>query len=120
MSMTLVNGGNTVTFSPMIDGYQDQEERRRVQHKAMDGTLFIYDFYDHHRWSITVNAIVKSDYDQLSTWWESTTLLTFTPDTNTPGTTYQVKITNENNPLQMMFGTGWKNKYEGTLNLREI
>ena len=61
-----------------------------------------------------------ADYDKVYTWWDNMLKLTYTPDTSAPGTTYTVRITNDTDPLSMMFGTGWAVKYEGTLILEEV
>lgn len=119
MAMTLNDGSVTVTFSP-IRGYEKPDDHDRKQYKAMDGTLYIYEWSHWGKWSIPLNKIPKADYDQLLSWWQNRTQLTFTPDTDVPGTTYTVKMTNESNSLRMMFGTGWRNKHEGTLTLREV
>jgi len=119
--MILEDGSsNTVTFSPLIEGYQEPQERRRSTQKAMDGTLYVYEFADKKKWIIPVNAITKANYDWLLYWWQNRTSLTFTPDEAVPATTYTVNIIERQNPLKMMGGTKWKDKYEGILTIREL
>ena len=117
--MILDDGNDTVTFNPIREGYQEPQERNRITHKAMDGTLYVYEFADKKKWNISVNAITKANYDQILLWWQGRTELTFTPDEAVPATTYTVNIIDRQNPLKMMF-TGWQRLYEGILTIREL
>lgn len=117
--MILDDGTTEITFSP-ISGYIKPQDRNRAIHKAMDGTLYIYEFSDRQKWVIPVNAIIKVDYDKLLEWWQDMQSLTFTPDEAVPLTTYTVNIINSNNPLKMMDRTGWETLYEGVLTIREL
>ena len=120
--MRLVAGGNTVTFSPILNpDYQQPDDIDRVIWDAEDGTRYWSDYgtIEDHR--LSLNALSTTDSTQLNTWWQGRTLLTFTPDlTGAPSTTIFVRIMNERRPFQMRFGTGWDNKFEGRVDLHEV
>ena len=108
-------------FSPLVrSGYAIPENRRRNQYDGINGDLIINELYNKGKWIIPINNVSKADYDSVYTWWDNMLKLVYTPDTSAPGTTYTVRITNDTDPLSMMFGTGWAAKYEGTLILEEV
>ena len=118
-SLTL--GSVDFTFSPRIDsGYAIPENRIRKQYEGVNGDLMINELSAKGKWVIPLNNISKADYDKVYTWWDNMLKLTYTPDTDTPLTIYYVRITNQADPLSMMFSTGWATKYEGTLILEEV
>ena len=114
--MRLTDGVNTVDFSPR-PGYDAPEDRRRSVHKALDGTLYIYEWSNKQSYNIPVSNIDSTDTGYIESWWQDTDELTFTPDLGSPGTTYTIQIVNSTSPLQKMF-PHW-DIYEGELILRE-
>ena len=117
--MKLTDGINTVEFSPR-KGYEIPEERRRSIHRTLDGTLYIYEWGQKGKYEIPLVGISKTDKEQIETWWQNITKLTFYPDlVDSPGTSLSVRIINEERPLQMMAPL-WNEKFEGTLILREV
>lgn len=117
----LTIGSVDFTFSPLVDkGYAIPEARDRRMYEGPNGNLIINEISEHGRWEIPLNNIAKSDFDKVETWWRNMLKLTYTPDTDSPGTVYYVRIVNEECPLDMMFGTGWATKYEGMLILEEV
>lgn len=118
----LVTIGNVeFIFSPRVNqGYAIPEHRERRQYVSPNGDLIINEIFAKKRWEIPINNVAKVDYDKVYTWWDNMLKLKFTPDITDLGTYYWVRIINTEFPLGMMGGTGWKNKYEGTLILREV
>jgi hypothetical protein len=117
--MSLAYGGNTVTFSPRY-GYAIPEDRYRNEYKSVNGDLIINELANDAQYEIPLNAVNKTDYDLIYSWWDGMFKCVFTPDTSAPGTTITVRIINESDPLSMMAGTQWASFYEGTLILREV
>ena len=118
MIMSLTDGVDTVTFSPRY-GYAIPQDRTRNIYHSLNGDQIINEQAEHEQYEIPLNAISKTDYDLIYGWWDEMTKLTFTPDTDAPGTVYYVRIVNTENPLQMM-SPHWATYYEGTLSLREV
>jgi len=117
----LTIGSVDFTFSPLVDsGYAIPEARDRRIYEGPNGNLIINEISEHGRWEMPVNNIAKADFDKVETWWRNMLKLTYTPDTDSPGTVHYVRIVNEECPLDMMFGTGWATKYEGMLILEEV
>lgn len=111
----------TVTFTPLSnDTFIPMQGRKRITHKALDGTNYTYELHDKGRTEISINALSKADYDTLYDWWNDADSLTYIPDTDVSNETYIVKITNETNPFRMMPNTTWESKYEGTMILEEV
>ena len=119
--MRLTDGSDTVDFSPLIDKYKRPDNRDRGYFEAPDGTRQLWDAGGAQEHSIALNDLSKTDADQLNTWWDNLTILTHTPDlTGASGTTVYARLTNKQKPFQMWFGTGWKEKYEGTITIQEV
>jgi len=117
--MRLTYGGNSVDFSPR-EGFIIPTAYNRARHIAMDGTIYTYDWSTKLRWEVPVNNVAYADSVFVDAWWKAGYTLTFTPDlVNSPGVTKSVILMNEQAPLNMMFGTGWITKYEGTLIIQE-
>ena len=120
MSLYESHDDNTITFSPLVSStYIPMEGRKRITHKAIDGTNYIYELHGKGRTEISLNAISKADRDVLYDWWNDTDSLSYKPDT-TEDTTYTVKITNETNPFRMMPRVQFDTLYEGTMILEEV
>lgn len=121
MSLYESHDDKTITFTPLADStFEIMQRRKRITHKALDGTNYIYELHEKGRTEITVNAITKADYDVLYDWWNDTDSLTYIPDTDVPTETFIVKITNETNPFRMMADVAWEAYYEGTMILEEV
>jgi len=116
--MKLVDGSsNEVEFSPRPD-YKAPQALRMLKKVAIDGTVHLIQPQQKKKWTIPLNAVNATDYAQFLSWWQDMEALTFYPDlTNTPTTTYAVKITNNRNPFRLMANPSY---YEGTLILREV
>ena len=108
-------------FSPLVDsGWAIPENRIRHQYDGVNGDLIINEISAKGKWVIPVNDVSKADYDNVYLWWDTMLKLTYTPDTDAPGTTVTARITNDTDPLSMMFGVGWASIYEGTLILEQV
>ena len=117
----LTLGSVDFTFSPRIEsGYAIPENRIRHQYEGVNGDLIINEISAKGKWIIPLNNVSKADYNKVYTWWDNMLKLTYTPDTAAPGTTYTVRITNDTDPLSMMFCVGWASIYEGTLILEQV
>lgn len=114
----LKDNGNEVEFSPLV-GYDIAEDRSRSIIRSRSGVLFINEWGSKNSYSIPVTNISTADGLQINTWWQNMTTLTFTPDLALPAQTVSVKIINETRPLQMLSAAYWKDKYTGTLELRQ-
>jgi hypothetical protein len=110
----------TVEFSPLVDGgYSAPDDQARMVKKMIDGSIRIIQPYKKHLYSIPLNAVSIADYTQLLTWWQGLATLDFYHDLiNDGATAYSVKIVNTQNPFILM--NGLIDKYEGTLNIREV
>ena len=118
--MRLTFSGNTVNLSP-VDGYLDAIERPADVIVASNGGLKIKVWGSKDGYEIPVSNISSTDKGYIKTWWEDMSAITFYPDyANAPGTSITARIINDEEPLWMMYGTGWANKYEGTLAIRRV
>jgi len=104
----------------LATGFDEPGRRLDVIYYAMDGTRYDYNLSKKKRWEAPVNNISAANYDTIYGWWDARTDITFTPDTDSPGTTYTVRLANDTNPLRMMPGTTWDSKYEGTMIIEEV
>ena len=119
--MSLTYMAVTVTFSPLASSnFIPFIGRKRITHKALDGTNYTYELHGKGRSEISINALSAADYDILYSWWSNHYSLVYTPDVDDPDTIYTVKITNETNPFRMMPNTGWDTDYEGSMILEEM
>lgn len=121
-SFSLAEGGNTFTGSNLASISPNlNDEVGRVIHTALDGSVYVYDSFgakvDHE---LTVNKIGATDAGYVNGWWSNGTTVVYTPDTDTPATTYNVKIVNTSKPLLWMPKTSPNTKFEGTIILRQI
>ena len=120
--MRLTVSGTTIDFSPLLTPEYDRpDDRDRRFFQADDAGRWYSDYGRKQDHVIALNNVQKTRADQLNTWWQGRTLLTFTPDlVGTPGTTIFVRILNEQRPIQMSFQRGWQAQYKGTLELHEV
>lgn len=120
-SFSLAVGGTTITLSnlsvsPPLLG----KDRKVVENVTEDGTLFQDIVFNKLRHSLIVNAVSKTDADNINGWWSAGTTITYTPDTANSGTTYSVKIINSEIPLGWMPDTVADSFFEGTIQVRQI
>lgn len=120
--MQFTDGSTTIQLSPLVDpNYERPDSRDRGYFQPDAGYRQYWDTGGGQKHSIGLNNVSKTNADQLNTWWQSLTILTFTPDlTGAPGTTIHVRVINEQKPIQMWFPTGWQTKYQGTLVVQEV
>lgn len=119
--MKLVAGGTTIEFSPLLSpDYEQPDDRDRKFFEADDGTRYYSDYGKMGKYSPALNNISKTDADQINTWWQNSTMMTFTADLQgAPATTIFVRLLNEQRPIQMWY-PGWQAKYTGLLNIHEV
>ena len=116
--MRLKDDGTNFDFAP-LRGYEAPENRRRTIHETLDRTLYIYDWGGKLRWEVPISEISTADKGYMDTWWTYLTQLKFYPDMINDDTTYyNVRVVNEDNPLQMMYPS-WAGLYEGSLILQQ-
>lgn len=121
MIMSLSDGVDTITFSPLADSnYGVPEDRVRNQYISPNGNLMINEISENALYEISLNAVSKHDRDHIYTWWSDMIILHFVPDTTAPGTIIHIRIINESDPLPHMAGVAWQGFFEGTLELHEV
>ena len=120
-SFSLAEGGNTATLSALAstEPYLNRD-LGRVQHKTITGKIYLYDKYDKVDHQLTVNAVSKTNADYVNGWWANGTTVVYTPDTDSAGTTYNIKIVNTSIPLSWMPETLADSNFQGTIMLMEI
>ena len=116
MAMSLTYTATTVAILPR-SGYEEPEDRTRAEVIILNGAYSVKEFGNKKQWSVPLNNVSSANTAIINGWWENITKLTFTIDGDH---WHNILIINEEKPLQMMGGTGWNNKYQGTLLLREI
>jgi hypothetical protein len=120
-SLSLASGGTTKTLSPLVAYLPDHNvDKGTVQHVGLFGKLFTYTNYTKINHRFEFNNISKTDADIINAWALAKTTLTYTPDTDTAGTTYQVKIINEGVPFDWMPNTAPDTLFQGSLMIREV
>lgn len=123
-SLSLVDSApspTTVTLSPLAGTMPDHNvSTGNIIKEGITGALYIYKRWQKIKHYLEFNNVSKADADVLNGWCQLGTTLTYTPDTDTPGTTYQVKIINDGNPFDWMPNTAADSKFQGALLLREI
>jgi hypothetical protein len=118
--MSLTYMGTTVTFTPKADtSFLPMVGRKRISHKALDGTNYTYETSGKGRTEISLNGILKADRDTLYGWWSSAYSMEYKPDVDVEES-YMVKMTNSTNPFRMMPDTLWDSYYEGSMILEEV
>lgn len=117
--MRLTDGVDTIDFSPGAK-YKDAEDRTRSVHNTMDGTTYIYEWGAKEGHEVPLDGVTLANKIIIETWWKEMTQLTFYPDLdNAPGSSIQVRIINDDPPLQMTF-PDWQGEHEGELVLKQI
>jgi len=117
--MRLTDASTTIDFDPAA-GYIQPRILRATHHRAATGKSYSYKWWEKERWEVPTDRLSKTDADQLNSWWDSLTELTFYPDMiNSPTTSYTVLLKNTTAPMRMQ-GPVFADKYSGTLILEEI
>ena len=121
-SMSLAYSGTTITLSPLSSSPPDHTvDVGTIAKKGIFGTLFTYiTTYPKINHYLEFNNVSKHDADHLNDWCLNKYTLTYTPDTDTAGTTYQVKLINEGPPLSWMQNIAADSVFAGSLQIREI
>ena len=119
--MQIEDGTSSVGLDPLdTPQYQRPDARRRGYRQYDSGVRQYWDTGASERHTISVNDIAQTEADLINTWWRNLTILTVTPDTGAPGTTYYARVNpGGQRPFQMMFATGYQSKYAATLTLNE-
>ena len=117
----LTYSGTNVDWGPG-PGFDEPDILGRHLHRAVDGTLHLYDFYTpKKKWLVPAMDMDSTDGPNINTWWENGYTCTFVPDyTNNPGTTYSVKITNSQRPVWYKSLKSWEDHYSGTVQLEQV
>jgi len=118
-NMRLTDGGNTVNFSPIL-GFATPYARREAVNVTISGKRFVHKWHQKRLDDSPLVNVSQADRDQLFTWWDSKTELTWTPDLDgAPGTTFTVKLMNPIFPLQLFHLKDF-DVYAGTLVIVEV
>lgn len=89
-------------------------------HRAASGKNLSYKWWKKQRWEVPLDRFSKADADQINTWWEALTTLTFYPDLiNSPATSYTVLLKNTTAPVAEMQPATFATHYTGILILEE-
>jgi len=116
----LTDGISPISFSP-DQGYNKPDDVSLLINNANDGSLYVYKKYSKRRWEIPLKMLEKASADQINSWRESLTLLSFYPDMiNAPTASFVVRIINDTRPLSSMTEWTWEQLYDGNLILREV
>lgn len=114
----LTDGVDIVTFNAKI---RRRDMYFKTRNEAIDGTEFIYkrgatkQFYE-----LQVDVVPSTMANQINTWTDEDTLLTFTINqTDDPGTTISARLVNESTPMQMAI-YDYDTFYRGTIFVREV
>ena len=121
-SFSLAYGGTTLTLSALSSSPPDHTtDVGTIIKKGIFGTLFTYiTTYPKVNHVLELNNVSKHDADHLNDWCLNKYTMTYIPDTATAGTTYQVKLINEGNPLSWMANQAADTLFAGSLQIREI
>ena len=115
----ITDGTSSVDISP-IRGHNDPENRGREVMINKAGVTDAYDWGGKNVYEVPFNALSKEKADQLITWLDNLTVLTFTPDLQgDAGTTKSVIIDEVPRPVQM-WGGKWDTLFAGLLTLYEV
>ena len=115
----ITDGTSSVDISP-IRGQNDPENRGREIMTNKAGVTDAFDWGGKNVYEVPFNSLSETKADQLITWWDSLTVLTFTPDLQgDPGATKSVLIDEVPRPVQM-WGGNWDTLFAGLLTLYEV
>lgn len=79
--MTLTDGVDSVSFSPLIDGCEEPEDRIRAEVILINGAYSVKEFGNKIQYSIPLNNVSSANALIINTWWEDLTKLKFIADT---------------------------------------
>ena len=121
-TLSLQYMGTTITLSSLksIQPERNIDTGAIVKQGGITGTTFTYKRWKKIKHRFEFNNISKEDADNLNTWAIEKYTLTYTPDTDTPGTTYQIRIMNDGNPFDWMPNNPPDSKFQGSLMIWEI
>ncbi len=115
----ITDGTSSVDISP-IRGQNEPENRGREVMINKAGVTDAFDWGGKNVYEVPFNALSKEKADQLITWWDNLTVLTYTPDLQgDAGTTKSVIIDEVPRPVQM-WGGDWDTLFAGLLTLYEV
>lgn len=123
-TLTLVDSApspNTITLSPLAGVQPDRNvSTGNIIKEGITGALYVYKRWQKIKHYLEFNNVSKADADVVNGWCRLGTSLTYTPDTDNSGVTYQVKIINDGSAFDWMPNTIADTKFQGSLLLREI
>ena len=118
-AMKLVKNATTIEFDPAV-GYIAPRILDVSHHRAASGKNFSYKWWKKRRWEVPLDRFSKAEADQINTWWEALTTLTFYPDLiNSPATSYTALLKNTTAPVAEMQPATFATHYTGILILEE-
>ena len=120
-TIRFVAPGSDLSFSPS-PGYREPDLVKRAEHRSINGTDYVYNFYHKKAWSVPLDPISKVEADTLNSWWHTPPqYIQFYPDlVNAPATWHFVRIVNTEAPIQEFRLSYWNDKFRGTLDLEEV
>ncbi len=119
--LSLSDGLSTVTLSPLAASMpQLNVDKGLIERTGVTGKEFVYPRWQKLRHTLEFNNISKTDADLVNGWSNDKTELTYTPDTDSAGTTYTVLLLNDDNPFTWMPNTPPDTKFQGMILIREV
>lgn len=120
-AFSLSDGVDTVTLGALSSTSPNMNvDLGEVRNISLNGNLRIHSMYSKVAHDLVVNNVSSADATLLNGWKADVQALTYTPDTDSPGTTYSVYITGDGLPMQWMPGTLAATKFQGTIMIREL
>ena len=120
-SFSLNYGATTITLSPLSNSSPGFDiDHGLIINTMLDGSIQTQTNFVKQKASLEVNNVSKANADYINSWKQNAYTLVYMPDTNTPGTTYNVIITNSGKPLLWMPNVSPDTKFEGVISLREV
>ena len=118
--MKLVKNTIAIEFDP-AEGYVAPQILEVSHHRASSGKSYSYKWWKKGRWEVPMERISKSDAEQINSWWEDLSELSFYPDLiNEPTVSYSVILKNDVAPLSEMQNPQFAIFYAGNLVLEEV
>lgn len=118
-AMKLAYNGNEFEFDP-AEGYIAPRILDVSHHRAANGKSYSYKWWIKRRWEVPLDRVEKTDADQINSWWEDLSELTFYPDLiNDPSTSPTVLLKNAGAPLSEMQRPTFAVHYTGIIILEE-
>lgn len=118
---SLAYGGTTITLSPLArTSPRIGLDHGLVRNTMVDGTLRVHTNFVKQYFEFEVNNVSKSDADNINSWKQNAYTLVCTPDTDAPGTTYNVQIMNDDKALFWMPEHAADTLFQGIIMLRQV